>query len=125
MRYKPLSLVISVLGEILAGAVFMKVWVAVSGEEETPKATSPEYSTKEVLVAAAVHAGRQWSCGTSHQPSSSDPLARPWSSRSTHSPSCASERWPVQGRKSTVNFARVLQMFRSNEGSQRCPKERI
>ena len=25
-----------------------------------------------------------------------------------HSPSCASAHWPVRGRKSTVNFARVL-----------------
>jgi len=54
MLYRPLSLVVSVLGGILAGAVFKKVWAAVSGEEEAPKATSSEYSTKEVLVAAAV-----------------------------------------------------------------------
>jgi hypothetical protein len=31
------------------------VWAAISGEEEAPKATSPEYDTQEVLVAAAVH----------------------------------------------------------------------
>jgi hypothetical protein len=54
MLYKPLSLVVSVLGGILAGAVFKKVWAAVSGEEDVPKATSLEYSTREVLVAAAV-----------------------------------------------------------------------
>ena len=53
--YRPLSLVVSMLGGILAGAVFKKVWAAVSGEVEAPKATSPEDSTKEVLVAAAVH----------------------------------------------------------------------
>jgi Flp pilus assembly protein CpaB len=53
MLYRPLSLVVSVLGGILAGAVFKKVWAAVSGEE-APEATSPEYSTQEVLVAAAV-----------------------------------------------------------------------
>lgn len=52
--YKLLSLVVSVLGGILAGAVFKKVWAAVSGEEEAPKATSSEYSTREVLVAAAI-----------------------------------------------------------------------
>jgi hypothetical protein len=34
--------------------VFKKVWAAVSGEEEAPEATSPQYSTREVLVAAAV-----------------------------------------------------------------------
>ncbi len=49
-----LSLVISVLGGILASAVFKKVWTAVSGEEEAPEATSAEHSTKEVLLAAVV-----------------------------------------------------------------------
>ena len=53
--YRPLSLLISVLGGILAGAVFKKVWAVVSGEEEAPEATSPDYSTKEVLLAAVVH----------------------------------------------------------------------
>jgi hypothetical protein len=50
MLYRPLSLVVSVLGGILAGAVFKKVWALVSGEEEAPEATSPGYSTQEVLV---------------------------------------------------------------------------
>jgi hypothetical protein len=54
LPYRALSLLVSVLGGILAGAVFKKVWAAVSGEEEAPEATSPEYSTREVLVAAAV-----------------------------------------------------------------------
>jgi hypothetical protein len=53
--YRPLSMLVSVLGGILAGAVFKKVWAVMSGEEEAPEATSPEYSTKEVLVAAVVH----------------------------------------------------------------------
>ena len=48
MLYRSLSLVVSVLGGILAGAVFKKVWAVVSGEEEAPEATSPDYSTKEV-----------------------------------------------------------------------------
>ena len=54
LLYRPVSLVVSVLGGILADAVFKKVWAAVSGEQEAPVATSSEYSTKEVLVAAAV-----------------------------------------------------------------------
>ena len=37
------------------GAVFKKVWAVVSDEEEAPEATSPEHSTKEVLVAAVIH----------------------------------------------------------------------
>jgi hypothetical protein len=47
-------LLVSVLGGVLAGAVFKKVWAVVSGEEEAPDATSSEYSTQEVLVAAAI-----------------------------------------------------------------------
>ena len=45
MLYRPLSLVVSVLGGILAGAVFKKVWAVASGEE-APEATLPEYSTR-------------------------------------------------------------------------------
>jgi hypothetical protein len=54
-RRRPLSLHVSVLGGILAGGVFKKVWAVVSGEDEAPEVTSPEYSTKEVLVAAVIH----------------------------------------------------------------------
>jgi hypothetical protein len=54
MLYRPLGLLVSVLGGLLAGAVFKKVWATASGEKEAPQATSPEHSTKEVLVAAVV-----------------------------------------------------------------------
>ena len=54
LLYKPLGLLVSVLGGILAGAVFKQVWKVASGGEDAPEATSPEYSTKEVLIAAAV-----------------------------------------------------------------------
>ncbi|MGH3941517.1 MAG: DUF4235 domain-containing protein [Pseudonocardiaceae bacterium] len=54
LLYKPLGLVVSVLGGILAGAVFKQVWKVVADEEEPPTATSAEYSTKEVLLAAAL-----------------------------------------------------------------------
>lgn len=49
-----LTLIVSVLGGFLASAVFNNVWIAVSGEEEAPAATSTEHSTKEVLFAAVV-----------------------------------------------------------------------
>lgn len=55
MLYRPLGLLVSVLGGLLAGAVFKKLWATVSAEEEAPQATSPDHSTKEVLVAAVVH----------------------------------------------------------------------
>ncbi|MGB8994880.1 MAG: DUF4235 domain-containing protein [Pseudonocardiaceae bacterium] len=52
LLYKPLGLLVSALGGILAGAVFKKVWKAVSGEQEAPEATSAQHSTREVLIAA-------------------------------------------------------------------------
>ena len=54
LLFKTLSLVVSVLGGILASAVFKQVWKVVAGEEDAPEATSPEYDTKEVLFAAAL-----------------------------------------------------------------------
>ncbi len=54
LLYKPLGLLVSVLGAILASAVFKRVWTGVTGQEEAPEATSPEHSTKQVLFAALV-----------------------------------------------------------------------
>ncbi|MDQ3885879.1 MAG: DUF4235 domain-containing protein [Actinomycetota bacterium] len=54
LLFKTLSLIVSVLGGVLAGAVFKQVWKAVAGEEDAPEATSPEYDTKNVLFAAAL-----------------------------------------------------------------------
>lgn len=54
LLYKPLSLLISVLGAILAGALFKRVWKVLSGEQDAPEATSTEYGTREVLTAAAL-----------------------------------------------------------------------
>ncbi len=54
LLYKPLGLLVSVLGAMLASAVFKRVWTAASGQEEAPEATSPGHSTKQVLFAALV-----------------------------------------------------------------------
>ncbi|HEV7789052.1 MAG TPA: DUF4235 domain-containing protein [Pseudonocardia sp.] len=54
LLYKPLGLLISVLGGILAGMVFDRVWARVSGDEEVPPATSARHSTRQVLFAAAL-----------------------------------------------------------------------
>jgi len=51
--YRPLGIVFSVLGGILAGAVFKQIWKLVSGEEEAPKAKESEYGWREILPAAA------------------------------------------------------------------------
>ncbi|MGX7827158.1 DUF4235 domain-containing protein [Actinokineospora sp. 24-640] len=52
--YRPLSLLISVLGGVLSGALFKRLWHLVSDQEDAPKATSPEHTTREVLVAAMI-----------------------------------------------------------------------
>ncbi|TVT36878.1 DUF4235 domain-containing protein [Amycolatopsis rhizosphaerae] len=54
LLYKPLSLVVSALGGVLAGAIFKQSWKAISGEAEAPKATSTEHTLREVLLAAAL-----------------------------------------------------------------------
>lgn len=54
LLFKLLSTLISILGGLLAGAVFRLVWKAKSGEREKPKATSLERPTQEVLLAAAL-----------------------------------------------------------------------
>ncbi|WP_454196524.1 DUF4235 domain-containing protein [Nocardia sp. Marseille-Q1738] len=52
--YKPLGLLISVLGGLVANAVFTRVWTRVTGEEQAPAATARNYTWREVLFAAAL-----------------------------------------------------------------------
>ena len=52
--YKPFGLLISVLGGVLASAVFRKVWTLVAGEPDAPDATDRDRGWGEVLLAAAV-----------------------------------------------------------------------
>jgi len=54
LLYKPLAMVVSSLGGILAGMAFKKVWQRVSGESEVPEATDRRYGWREVVIAAAV-----------------------------------------------------------------------
>jgi hypothetical protein len=53
MLYKPLGLVISVLGGLAANLVFAMVWKRVSGDKHAPEATAREHGWSEVLLAAA------------------------------------------------------------------------
>jgi hypothetical protein len=46
-----LSILVSVLGGALAGAIFKRVWKAAAGEDEAPKATDGARGWREVLVA--------------------------------------------------------------------------
>ena len=52
--YKPLGLIVSVLGGIVAGTVFKRVWGAVAHEEKAPKATDERKGWGEVVAAATV-----------------------------------------------------------------------
>jgi predicted metal-dependent enzyme (double-stranded beta helix superfamily) len=54
LLYKPLSLLVSVLGGILAGAIFKQVWKLAASEEDAPKATDPQRGWREVLASAAL-----------------------------------------------------------------------
>ena len=52
--YRPVSLGASVLGGMLAGAIFKRVWKLAAGDAEVPEATDERRTWPEVLVAAAL-----------------------------------------------------------------------
>lgn len=54
LAYRPIGLIGGVLAGVVSGAVFKQVWKRVSHEGDAPGALQSEYSTAEVLLAAAV-----------------------------------------------------------------------
>lgn len=52
--YKPVSIVVGVLGGMIAGAIFKRVWKLAAGEDEAPAATDVRRGWPEVLAAAAL-----------------------------------------------------------------------
>jgi hypothetical protein len=54
LLYRPFGIAFSILGGLLAGAVFKQTWKRVSGKEDPPKPKESEYGWKELLAAAAV-----------------------------------------------------------------------
>ena len=54
LLYKPVSILVSVLGGMLATAIFKKAWKAAAGEEQAPNPTDIRHGFGEVLVAAAL-----------------------------------------------------------------------
>lgn len=54
LLYKPLGLLVSVMGALAASALFKQIWKRVAHEDESPKATDRDRSWREVLVAATV-----------------------------------------------------------------------
>lgn len=54
LLYKPLSMLVSVLGGVLAGVIFKRVWKFAAREDDAPKATDASRGWGEVLLAAAL-----------------------------------------------------------------------
>jgi Protein of unknown function (DUF4235) len=54
LLYKPVGVLVSVLGGLLAGVIFKKIWKITAGEDQAPKATDAQRSWREVLIAAAL-----------------------------------------------------------------------
>jgi hypothetical protein len=52
--YRLMSLGLSVVSGMLAGALFKGAWKLIAREEDAPDATDPQRSWKEVLPAAAL-----------------------------------------------------------------------
>ena len=52
--YKPLGLLVSVLGGLVAGAIFKRIWKLAAHEDDAPQATDADRGWREVLIAAAL-----------------------------------------------------------------------
>jgi Protein of unknown function (DUF4235) len=52
--YKPVGMLFSVLGALLAGAIFKRVWKIAARDDDAPKSTDAQRSWREVLLAAAL-----------------------------------------------------------------------
>jgi predicted metal-dependent enzyme (double-stranded beta helix superfamily) len=54
LLYRAISMGVSVLGGIVAGAIFKRIWRVAAHEEEAPSATDARRGWPEVLIAAAL-----------------------------------------------------------------------
>ena len=54
LLYKPASMMASLAGGMLAGAIFKRVWKLTAGEDEAPEATDAAKGWPEILIAAAL-----------------------------------------------------------------------
>ena len=54
LLYKPVGMLVGILGGMIARAVFKQIWKVSTGEDEAPKATDGRRSWREVLLAAAL-----------------------------------------------------------------------
>ncbi|HLN65787.1 MAG TPA: DUF4235 domain-containing protein [Streptosporangiaceae bacterium] len=54
LLYKPVGMLVSVLGGVLAGWIFKRVWKIAAREDGAPQATDAQRGWREVLLAAAL-----------------------------------------------------------------------
>jgi hypothetical protein len=54
LLYKPFGLLASVIGGLVAGALFKRTWALVAHEDKAPKASERDRSWHEVVAAAAI-----------------------------------------------------------------------
>ena len=54
LLYRAISMGVSVLGGIVAGAIFKRIWRVAAHEDEAPSATDARRGWPEVLIAAAL-----------------------------------------------------------------------
>jgi hypothetical protein len=54
LLYKPFGLVVSVLGGVLAGALFKRVWRTVADDRKAPSAKDQDRTWREVVTAAII-----------------------------------------------------------------------
>ena len=52
--YKPMGMLVSVLGGVLAGTIFKQFWKVVFKEDDAPKATDADRGWREILLAATL-----------------------------------------------------------------------
>jgi hypothetical protein len=54
LLYRAAGMLASILGGIVAGAIFKKVWKVTAGEDEAPTATDAQRGWREILLAATL-----------------------------------------------------------------------
>ena len=55
LLYKPLGLIISVVGGLIATRIFDQIWKHLPGnDDKAPKSTDPDHGWKEIAVAAVL-----------------------------------------------------------------------
>ncbi len=53
--YKPLGIIISVVGGLIATRIFDQIWKQLPGsDEKAPKSTDPDHTWKEIAIAAVL-----------------------------------------------------------------------